>query len=56
MTGELTVSALAKIDANDLALIESTIEALTLAAVTDQLFVIPLVSQKVLIFTVQRTA
>ena len=56
MTGELAVSTISIIDANDLALIESTIEALTLALATDQLFVIPLVSQKVLIFTVQRTA
>lgn len=57
MAGELTVSTQTIVDINDPVLIESTIEALTLAATTDMLFVIPLASQnRVRIFTVTRTA
>ena len=57
MAGELTASLPVLVDSNDLVLIKSTIDALSLAATTDFLFVVPVGQQnKFAIFKVVRAA
>lgn len=54
--GDLTTGTITKVDSNDPVAIATAIDAINLAAATDFLFVLPLVSQKTLIFKVERAA
>ena len=57
MTGELTTGTISVVDINDPVAIAVAIDAITLTAVTDMLFVIPnATQQRVHIFKVERTA
>lgn len=55
-SGDLTASLPVKIDANDPSALKVAIDLLSLTAVTDTLFVVPLVNQKLLVFKVEREA